>query len=267
MLYLRDYPCSDCASREEAPILLILHGLFGSADNWNSQARDLSDRFHVMVPDMPDHGSSPHSDEVSYDSMVAAVRELILDAGRPVNILGHSMGGKVAMATALLHPEVVSSVVVADIAPVRYPPRHEEIFRAMEEVSAAILRGEVENRAAADRVMEPLVRERQIRAFILKNLVPAESGYRWRLNLAGLQEGYRAISGWPLSPDREGLSPYMGPALFIRAENSPYITDEDVKKITPLFPNAAVELMKGVGHWLHAEDRQRFLSLVRSFLM
>lgn len=260
--------------RPDSPILLILHGLFGSADNWNSQARDLSDRFHVIVPDMPDHGASPHSDDISYPATAKAIRSIILgySPDAPVNLLGHSMGGKAAMATALLYPELVRSLIVADIAPVTYPPRHHDIFRAMEAVIEAVKQGEVESRAAADRVMAAFVPDRQIRAFILKNLVPTgsdgttEGKYRWRLNLDGLRESYETISGWPYPPGEESVVPFAGSALFLRAERSPYVPDSALPLISTLFPKARVEMMKGVGHWLHAEDRNTFLSLIRSFL-
>ena len=265
MIHINQYMRTDDS---DTPTFVILHGLFGSADNWAPQARMLSDRFRVIVPDLPDHGTSDHCESITIPGMVSTIGRMMGENGYGnAHVLGHSLGGKVAMGLALTHPELVASLVVADISPKRYQPRHTAIFTAMRAVERAVALGEVGSRGAADRVMEAYVPDRAVRAFLLKNLVPGnpgvpgEGGYRWRLNLTGLSDAYEALSDW--SYDK---GTYTGPTLFIRAGLSPYMNDADLTKIHAQFPRAIVETMSGVGHWLHAEDTETFVSVVRRFI-
>jgi esterase len=269
---------SDRRSGGASP-LVILHGLFGAGDNWRSQAMELAEERPVLVADLPNHGGSDHTDEVAYAAVAARIWRsldglaaslgvsgpagvsLREDSGAPrFVLLGHSMGGKVAMAMAFARPGQVERLIVADIAPRPYPPRHDEIFAAMEAVAA----GHVERRGEADAVMEKWIPEKAVRLFLLKSLVPGsdgKEGYRWQLNLPGLKTGYEAIRDWPFRDES-----YDGPTLFIAGGKSPYIQVEDGEAISRHFPDHRIETIPGAGHWLHAEARDAFLDVVRGHL-
>jgi pimeloyl-ACP methyl ester carboxylesterase len=170
------------------------------------------------------------------------------------------MGGKVAMAMAFARPEQVERLIVADIAPRPYPPRHDEIFAAME----AVAKRQVARRGEADTIMEEWIPEKAVRLFLLKSLVPGDGdndGYRWQLNLPGLRAGYEAIRDWPFRDES-----YDGPTLFIAGGRSPYIQAADGEAIQRHFPDHRIETIPGAGHWLHAEARDTFLTVVRGYL-
>ncbi len=174
------------------------------------------------------------------------------------SVLGHSMGGKIAMALALEYPEMVADVVIADIAARRYPPRHTEIFGGM----AAVAGSHPGSRAAADRIMEEFIPERSVRAFLLKSYVPDEKGlFRWKMNVSTLRDRYADVSDWPFD-----AGVFDGPALLIRADRSPYVGDEDIEPTRRHFPALEVVTMTGVGHWLHAEKPEEFCDVVFRFL-
>ena len=256
--------------------LLILHGLFGSSDNWQSQARALAEdgpvARTVIVPDLPNHGDSLHIETFSYPELADLLWEvlpLIVPRDTPLELLGHSMGGKIAMAMALRQPMRVSRLVVVDIAPVRYSPRHKAILEGMQ----AVARAAPGSRGEAERILAEHIPEKPVRLFLLKSLVPGggaadraggQTGgdaYRWKLNLDGIRRCYDSISDWPLDPGV--VAPYTGPTLFIRGGLSPYITGEGEAAIGPLFPQARIKTIPQAGHWVHAEAREAFLSVVR----
>ena len=256
----------ESTSRANGAPLVVLHGLFGSGDNWRSQARSLSEGRVVLVPDMPNHGLSNHTDLTAYhevaDMVWGALDSPELARALPhgtvdrVALLGHSMGGKTAMAMAFARPSAVERLLVADIAPRRYEPRHEEIFRAMEAVAAE----GVASRGEADSGMEPMIAEKGVRMFLLKSLVPdGEGRYRWRLNLAGLRRGYADIVDWPYTEER-----YDGPVHFIAGGRSDYIEPSDMEAILRHFPDNEIETIPEAGHWLHAEARDTFIEIVRN---
>lgn len=255
--------------------LVILHGLFGSGDNWRTQAIALAEDRIVFVCDMPDHGRSSHWNTFAYREVAdllwvavsAVLRELDIPE-IPVVLMGHSMGGKAAMAMAIGNPDRCERLVVADIAPRIYPPRHDEIFDAMTAVADA----GVESRGEADRIMAENIRQKAIRMFLLKSLVPGgdrgaagtpADRYGWRLNLSGLREGYGEIRSWPETAPSDH---YPGPTLLIRGGASPYVSDEDAPAIHRLFPQVSFHTIDRVGHWLHAEARDEFVSVVRTFI-
>jgi esterase len=260
--------------------MVILHGLFGAGGNWRSQATELGEGRPVFVADLPNHGGSDHTDEVAYSAVAARIWRsldgLMSLPGMPgpeggrsaggatdisrIVLLGHSMGGKVAMAMAFARPSGVEQLIVADIAPRQYPPRHDEIFAAME----AVAESAVGRRGEADTIMERWIPEKAVRLFLLKSLVPGggeNGGYRWQLNLPGLKAGYEAIRDWPFSAET-----YDGPTLFIAGGKSPYIQVEDGEAISRHFPDHRIETIPGAGHWLHAEARDAFLAVVRGTL-
>lgn len=253
-------------TRAASAPLLVLHGLFGAGDNWRSHAEALATGRLVMVPDMPNHGRSSHTEDMDFRSVArrlwsaldAACAALEVSSSRWA-ILGHSMGGKAAMAMAFQEPPRTERLISADIAPRGYPPSHAEIFEAM----AAVAQAGVQRRSEADQIMAERIPTKAIRMFLLKSLVRDESSgeYRWQLNLDGLRASYEEIRGWPFQNER-----YEGPALFIAGGNSPYIRASDTGAIRDHFPNHLLETIPAVGHWLHVENRDLFLNLVSDFL-
>ena len=241
--------------------LLILHGLFGNLKNWNSLSRELARDFSVYALDLRNHGESPHSSLMNYGVMAGDVLEFIEARSlAEVNILGHSMGGKVAMQLALEYPEQVSSLLVADIAPVAYDEErgdHENVFNGLLSIDLSGLesRGEAET-ALAVHVTEPAIRQ-----FLVSNLVrDAQGGYRWRFNLPVLHENYERM--------RQGIfvsGVFEKSVLFIKGAKSNYIMKEDWQTIEQLFPRARIKTVMGAGHWLHAEKPQVFYKLARDF--
>ncbi len=239
--------------------MLLLHGLFGMGSNLGALARGLRDRYRACSVDLPGHGRSPWSTEISIDAMAASVYQWIGQQGQGAwHVVGHSLGGKVAMRLALDHPWSVRSLVIADIAPVSYPSHHDDVFTALQAVASA----GCESRSAAAEVMSAHLDEATVIQFLLLSLHRGKDGlYRWRFNLDGLHRDYAAL--------REGLgaaAPYKGPVLFIKGGESDYITTAHGDAIARLFPASRVRVMAGCGHWLHAEQPERFNQLVGEFL-
>ncbi|MFW5826805.1 MAG: alpha/beta fold hydrolase [Alkalispirochaeta sp.] len=251
--------------------LIILHGLFGAGDNWRSHAEALSGERPVLVPDMPNHGRSLHTADMDFASVARLVWSALADLAlsdraptlemepRRYALLGHSMGGKVAMAMAFQEPERVERLISADIAPREYPASHQEIFEAM----SAVATTHIERRSEADRIMAESIPAKAIRMFLLKSLVRDETTgtYQWQLNVEGLRRSYDDIRAWPFHDEH-----YEGPTLFIAGGESPYIRPGDRAAIDRHFPEYQLETIPGVGHWLHVENLEAFLSLVSTFL-
>lgn len=246
-------------AEKDTPVLVILHGLFGAADNWRTQAKALAGSRRVIVPDLPNHGRSPHTDSTSIPEMAVAVTKHLDSIGvTDAEWLGHSLGGKIAMVIALTRPDLVERLIVADIAPRRYPPRHKTVFSAMHAVSGA----QPDSRNEAERVMVPHIPEKAVRLFLLKSYVRTDGGgYRWLLNVDTLERCYHDLSGWPTSDGS-----YEGAALFVRGDRSDYVQEEDYGLIQGYFPQATIETVSEAGHWLHAEQKERFLNVVQRFL-
>ena len=245
---------------EAAPPLLIAHGLFGSARNFNSLARRFATDRRVVMVDMRNHGGSPWDDDCSYAAMAGdlggAVREL---CGGRAAVLGHSMGGKAAMALALTEPGLVSSLIVADIAPVAYAHSHEGYIAAMQGVDLS----RVTRRGEADPMLAEAVPEAALRAFLLQNLVIEGGVARWRLNLDALARGMGALTAWP---DDLARRRFDGPALFLRGGASDYAGAQTEGAIRAQFPAAEIETVPGAGHWLHAEAPEAFATAVTGWL-
>ncbi|RRJ82385.1 alpha/beta fold hydrolase [Aestuariirhabdus litorea] len=244
----------------EGEPLLLIHGLFGSLENLGYLAKQFSAHFTVYSLDMRNHGRSPHQDLMSYELMVGdLLRFMEQQQLQRVNLLGHSMGGKVAMQLALSHPERVSRLIVADIAPVTYEDHHRDIFKGLLSFDPATLT----SRAEADRLLAPFVHELAVRSFLLKNLVRRSDGlggFGWRVNLPVLHGQYQNIMR-----GQQG-TPFEGPTLFIKGGNSDYILPRHRDRVAKLFPHAELKVISGTGHWLHAEKPDLFCTLSLRFL-
>ena len=237
--------------------LLIAHGLFGSARNWGVIARRLAEARPVAAVDMRNHGQSPWTETHTYEDLAGDLGEAIEALGGRADVLGHSMGGKAAMALALSAPERVRKLVVADIAPVAYGHSQRHLLRAMAEMDLSGLasRGEAEARLAQ------AVETPAVRAFLLQSLDLKADPPCWRLNLATLDAEMDRILGWPGIAGR-----FDGPALFLSGAASDYVRPEHRATIRALFPAARFAKIPGAGHWLHAEKPREFEATVAAFL-
>lgn len=233
--------------------LVILHGLFGSLDNWQTLARQYAEHYTVFIIDLRNHGKSPHVDSHTYDEMAADIAHFMSDHWVfGARVIGHSMGGKVAMRLALDYPEQVQQLVVADIGVKQSARGHEEIFKAM----AALDLPNLASRSDADAALRTRISTPSIRQFLLKNLSRnKEGGYEWKMNLPVIRAHYDDILA-PIASD----TTFENPTLFVRGERSDYVLDEDWSGIQMLFPESELVTIPKVGHWLHAEAPEAFLA-------
>lgn len=242
----------------EGPPVVLLHGLFGAGDTLGGIRRRLAREYQVYSLDLRNHGESPHTDSMSYPEMAGDVLAYLDRAGlAEASLLGHSMGGKVAMEVALMAPGRVTRLIVADIAPVAYEPHHDNIERALRTLDPSRVR----SRREADTVLAESIEERGVRQFLLTNLVPADGGFRWRMNVPGILACYDQIMA---GPHTSGV--YEGPTLFIRGGNSDYIQAEHRDAVTGYFPNVDLKVIPEAGHWLHAEKPELFARICQRFL-
>jgi pimeloyl-ACP methyl ester carboxylesterase len=236
------------------PPAVILHGLLGSGRNWQGIATALGAKFDVVLPDLRNHGGSPWDAEAGYSALVADVLALLDRLGLArVRLVGHSMGGKVAMALALTAPDRVERLVVVDIAPVAYGPGLDELLAAMR----ALDLGRMTRRAEADAALSAAVPDRSVRAFLVQNLEQRPEGLAWRVNLDVLLPAMPVIRGFPEMPV---VRPFAGPTCFIHGERSDYVRPEHEPAIRQLFPAAELHTVAGAGHWVHAERTEAFLA-------
>ena len=246
--------------QEDRPVLAILHGLFGSARNWDSIARRLAAHQRVISFDLRNHGASDWADSMNYAEMAEDVRAALHERGHHrCALLGHSMGGKAAMVAALGHPDEVERLVIVDIAPVPYSPHHLGLVQAMR---ALDLSG-ITRRSEADARLAAAVPNAGERGFLLQNLLFENGHARWRLNLEAIEREMPALVGWP--PIEPGTA-YPGPALFVAGGRSDYVLPEYEPAIRRLFPAAEIRRIDNAGHWVHAEQPSAFLSIVEPFL-
>ncbi|WP_416914454.1 MAG: alpha/beta fold hydrolase [Roseicyclus sp.] len=236
------------------PPILIAHGLFGSARNWGVIAKRLSDTRRVITVDMRNHGESDWVDSHSYPDLAEDLAEVIAAHGGQADVLGHSMGGKAAMALSLLYSSAVRRLIVADIAPVAYGHTQQHLIDAMRAIDLS----RVETRGDADRQLAAHVEAAGVRAFLLQSLDVKTK--KWRLNLDVLERFMPEILGWP-----ELLGAYDGPALFLSGAASDYVKPEHRPAIKALFPGAKFAKIPGAGHWLHADRPREFEAAIRAF--
>jgi esterase len=254
MLATIRHPASSAA---EAPTLLIAHGLYGSGRNWGVIARRLADRREVVAVDMRNHGDSPRFPTHSYPELASDLAEVIESLGAPVDLLGHSMGGKAAMQLALTRPELIRRLIVADIAPVAYQHDQTRNAQAMAELDLS----RITSRAEADAALAERIDDPALRAFFLQSLDLRHRPPQWKLNLEVLEAEMPKIVGWP---GTEGS--FNHPALFLTGAESHYVRPEYRDVIRTLFPKARFAKIPGAGHWLHAEKPREFEETVRVFL-
>jgi esterase len=240
--------------------LVLLHGLFGSRSNWHSVAQQLAVHFRVLVPDLRNHGDSPWAAGMSYLEMAEDVR-VFLDQHAPDGaiMLGHSMGGKVAMAFALLHPARLRKLVVVDIAPADYPDN----FSGYSQAASQLPLGELQSRQAADQILKEQIISAAVRGLLLQNLVRRGEFFEWRINFTSLAANMQLITGFP-----EELSEHQSqlPVRFISGTASDYVREQHRCVIGRLFPNATFETIPDAGHWVHVDQPVLLVESVRRWL-
>ncbi|WP_022835384.1 alpha/beta fold hydrolase [Salisaeta longa] len=241
------------------PPLIILHGLLGASGNWHTLSRNVfKEKATVYAVDQRNHGRSPHHETLTYEAMADDIRDFIhRHALGTVTLLGHSMGGKTAMQTALSYPGLVDRLIVADMAPKAYPPHHTELLEAL----AAIDPSAYDSRSAIDEALAEDVPSFPIRQFLLKNLAYEDGTYRWQMNLGAIRANYEAINA-AITSGRT----FDKPTLFVRGGRSDYVADADLPAIRGLFPHARLETIADAGHWVHADAPDAFARLVMDFL-
>ncbi|MEM6344911.1 MAG: alpha/beta fold hydrolase [Bacteroidota bacterium] len=241
------------------PALIILHGLFGSLDNWVSHARQLADSYSVYLLDQRNHGKSPHDDQWDYETMADDLEAFMDQQGiYQAHLLGHSMGGKTVMQFAMHFPERIEKLIVADMAPKGYEPHHIEILETLINIDLA----NFENRQAVAAHMEASIPEMGVRQFLLKSLGrDGQKQFRWKFNLPVIYQNYPKI----LEPI-ELAFPFDGPTLFLSGGKSNYVSPEEHELILEGFPEASFVVIPQAGHWLHADSPSEFLQEVRAFL-
>ncbi|NKF51441.1 alpha/beta fold hydrolase [Shewanella sp. WXL01] len=251
-------------TRGQGQPVILIHGLFGNIDNLKNLAISLESDFQVTRVDVPNHGLSTHWQHMDYVNLASAFIELLDSLNiEKANFVGHSMGGKIAMAIALLHPKRVSGLVVADIAPVAYQPRHDDVFRALNSLNLS----DTDRKRALAHMLEHNIDEGTAQ-FLLKNLQRSDGGFKWKMNLTGLQQSYPDIIGWPFTKQSQlPWQPFQLPCLFVRGGDSNYVTAEHRQEIIEQFPKVAAKTLNGTGHWLHAQKPEIFNRIVKDFLV
>ena len=241
--------------------LVILHGLFGSARNWQGVAKQLAQWYSVYALDLRNHGSSPHSDAMDYGSMAADVLAFMEQQSlEKVTVLGHSMGGKVAMELALITPNKISQLVIVDIAPVTYTHNFNDVLAGFYHVPLE----EIHSRKEADEYLAEKIDVPSLRQFLLQNLLPNPSGgYQWRVNLSAIEANMPAIMAFPSMANKRVFDK---PSLFIRGEQSTYLASRYQNVIKEMFSNAEFETIKNAGHWPHIESPVDFMAVLNKFL-
>ena len=251
-LYAKQY------SDSGAP-LVILHGLYGNQGNWSTLARQLALQYAVYAFDARNHGQSPRADSMRLDEMADDVAETLNSLGiSRAHVLGHSLGGKVAMLLALEQPTRVRSLVVVDIAPVAYAKGVDPVLHALLALDLTAL----QSRAEADAKLGERIASKAVRDFLLANLQrSAEGTFQWRINLPVIRDYFNEVTSWP---DTESV--YAGPALFIRGEKSDYVLPEHYAAMHRQFPRGTLKTVAGAGHWVHSEKPEAVQRLVGNFL-
>lgn len=244
---------------EKGPNLVIIHGIFGSLDNWHTVAQELGTRHQVYTLDMRNHGRSPHSNAMSIKLMVEDVKKFCENCDLDqIYLIGHSMGGKVAMAFAQTYPELLEKLIVVDIAPKTYKAAHHPYFDAYKTIDLS----KINNRKELDAAFMPYEKNFAVRQFLMKNIVSNGTGsYQLKINVQGIQNGYEEIVG------SLTLGTIHTPTLFIKGANSNYITAQDESQISRHFSDYHIQSIPNSGHWVHAENRIDFIKALDEFII
>lgn len=247
-------------SDSDRQTILILHGLFGSKRNWQSIARQLSEHFRVFTLDLRNHGESEHHDEMTYRAMADDVFQFISEHSlKNVSVIGHSMGGKVAMCMALQHPEIIQRLAIIDIAPVKYQHGFNDLIDSLNTLPL----DRISSRQDADEHLRSTVQPESLRQFLLQNLKNSEDGFRWRINLDAIQANIDALMDFPVD---HRVMQYQNPVLFLKGEKSDYIKHLYEQKIFKIFSRALFITVADTGHWLHAENPDFVVQEIRKFI-
>jgi len=240
------------------PALLLLHGLFGRAANGGAIAKQLATDYTVIVPDLRNHGASPHDADMRYESMTADVISLLNRLGINDAIwVGHSMGGKVAMTAALKDPSRVRALAVVDMAPVTYTHNFDDVLAGFDAVDLSV----VQSRKEADQQMSQVISSAALRGFLLQNLQRDQQGYQWELGLEHLRAAVSSITGFD-----QPQSKFEQEAVFIPGSESHYVTEQNWLVIREHFPRASKCMVQGAGHWVYADKPQEFMHCLHQFL-
>ena len=241
------------------PPLIIMHGLFGSSRNWSQLADKFVEHYHVYLVDLRNHGESPHAQCMDYPVMAADLSALMnTHTIQNATIIGHSLGGKVAMWLALTQPKYVRRLIVVDIAPVQYFHQFSEIFTGIKRIPLQ----EIVSRNQADSYLAKHIGELSIRQFLLQNLVNREGQYRWRIPFNTIEQAVPEIMGFP---ETTHVKPYVQPALFIAGGQSDYLLPKHHRIINSLFPTHTIKTIENAGHWVHAEQPQQVFDVIHQF--
>lgn len=241
----------------EGQPLIILHGLFGSSDNWQTLGKKFAENFEVYLVDQRNHGNSPKSEEFNYQLMADDLHELITDLQlENIILLGHSMGGKTVMTFAQQYPEFIEKLIIVDIGPKGYPMHHDIILEGLNSMDLSVIK----SRGQAEKHLSNYIQDLGIKQFLLKNLYWVEKGQLgWKINIPVLtKEMPNIISQIPNNTVET-------PTLFIRGERSNYIVEDDFQAIYDQFPNSEIETIYDAGHWVHAENPFSFYNMVTNF--
>jgi pimeloyl-ACP methyl ester carboxylesterase len=247
---------------DAGPWAVFCHGLFGQGKNWTQVAKAIGDRRRSLLVDLPDHGRSGWTEDFDLVAHADLVAEVVRERTEPpVALVGHSLGGKIAMVVALRHPELVERLCVVDVAPVSYP--HSDEFAGYIDAMLAIDLDRLDRRADADAALQDAVPDPVVRSFLLQNLRRDGDGWTWQPNLELLRAELDAITAWP---DLGAVPSYDGPVLWVAGERSSYIRDEYADAMARLFPKVLRVTVKGAGHWVHSEQQDAFVAVLRRFL-
>jgi pimeloyl-ACP methyl ester carboxylesterase len=243
----------------EGDPIIILHGLFGMLDNWQTFAKKLAEDYMVILIDQRNHGKSPHADEFNY-TLLAEDLKNFMDSNwiYQAHIIGHSMGGKTAMQFASLYPDAVEKLVVVDIGPNENPSGHDIIFEALNSVPI----DKVDSRKEVEKVLQKKISDLSVILFLMKNLQREKSGgYKWKMNLASLEKNYSHILD-----SIEVSSPIEIDTLFAKGDRSNYINAEVEKEITEKFLSSTIKTIGNSGHWIHAEQPEELYKIITEFV-
>jgi pimeloyl-ACP methyl ester carboxylesterase len=242
--------------------IVFLHGLFGQGRNWTQIAKALTPDHRSLLVDLPHHGRSAWSDGFDFLDIADQVSD-VLSTDDPVTLVGHSMGGKVAMVLALRHPELMERLCVVDVSPVAYPSGRE--FGGYIEAMQGLDLDAIGKREDAEAALTDAVPNQTVRSFLLQNLRRDGDSWRWQVNLDVLGEDLAEVAGWP-GEQLSGLSPYDGPVLWIGGARSDYVQDEYAEPMDRLFPHTRRVTIKNAGHWVHSEQPEVFVEVLRRFV-